>query len=155
VCLQQEFSKTLPKRLILAIKRDGILLLRIPDKFTDGVMVRCRSRRRRRTRRTCASLSLRVLLCAQETLLTVDLRDIFRWAHTPGVQFYFEVKSESEGVANTTYTFATVEVCVRVRVGPPCVVSGGEVAGSDRACNVRAGRAHRGAAHRLRPRADA
>jgi hypothetical protein len=37
---QQDFTKGLPKRVFVAIGRNGIILLRIPDDFSHGVMVR-------------------------------------------------------------------------------------------------------------------
>ena len=42
--LQQEYTRAMPKRLIVAVSRNGILLMKIPESFTEGVMVRHRSR---------------------------------------------------------------------------------------------------------------
>ncbi len=40
--LQQEYTRAMPKRLIVAVSRNGILLMKIPESFTEGVMVRAR-----------------------------------------------------------------------------------------------------------------
>jgi hypothetical protein len=38
--LQQEYTRAMPKRLIIAVSRNGILLMKIPETFTEGTMVR-------------------------------------------------------------------------------------------------------------------
>jgi hypothetical protein len=38
--VQQEYTRAMPKRLIIAVSRNGILLMKIPDNFTEGTMVR-------------------------------------------------------------------------------------------------------------------
>jgi hypothetical protein len=45
------------------------------------------------------------------------LSDIFRWAYKPDVNFYFEVRSETDGDENPVYTFLTSEV--PLRTAPP------------------------------------
>lgn len=64
--VKQRSTKSLPKRLFLAIGRRGILLLKIPKDFTnsDGM----------------------------ETLAEFPLADIYRWSFKPGEEFSFELK---------------------------------------------------------------
>jgi hypothetical protein len=81
--VKQRFDRSLPKRLLLAISRRGILLLRIPPNFTEGTDF--------------------------EVLGASNLAEIYRWAYKPGVNFYFEVKDD-RSETNPVYTFDTPEV---------------------------------------------
>lgn len=86
--VKQKYDRAFPRRLYLGISRRGIVLLRIPKTQTEGDM---------------------------ETLARFPLADIYRWAYKPGVNFYFEIKAESEGLmpgmgeGNPVYTFDTPE----------------------------------------------
>jgi hypothetical protein len=79
--VKQRYDRAMPKRVFLAIGRQGILLLRIPKSFTEGDM---------------------------ETLARFNLSDIYRWAYKTGQSFYFEVKVDG-GEANPVYSFDTPE----------------------------------------------
>lgn len=79
--VKQKYDRSMPKKVFLAIGRQGILLLRIPRSFTEGDM---------------------------ETLARYNLSDIYRWAYKAGQSFYFEVKVDG-GEANPVYSFDTPE----------------------------------------------
>lgn len=79
--VKQKYDRSMPKKVFLAIGRQGILLLRIPRSFTEGDM---------------------------ETLSRYNLSDIYRWAYKAGQSFYFEVKVDG-GEANPVYSFDTPE----------------------------------------------
>lgn len=79
--VKQRFSRTLPKKLFLAISAKGILLIRIPKTYTEEDL---------------------------ETFAAYRLADIYRWAYKPGVNFYFEVKIDGTDI-NPVYTFETPE----------------------------------------------
>lgn len=86
--VKQKYDRAFPRRLYLGISRRGIVLLRIPKTQLEGEM---------------------------ETLARFPLADIYRWAYKPGVNFYFEIKAESDGMmpgmgeGNPVYTFDTPE----------------------------------------------
>ena len=77
--VKQRFSRSMPKRVFMAIARRGILLLKIPPNSTDADL---------------------------ECLSAYNLADIYRWAYKPGVNFYFEVKDD-QSAANPIFTFDT------------------------------------------------
>ena len=80
--VKQRYDKEMPKKLFLGVARQGILLLRIPNTFTDSD--------------------------GMETLAQYPLADIYRWAYKPGVNFYFELKLE-DADENPVFTFETQE----------------------------------------------
>lgn len=82
--VKQEYTRTMPKRLLLGVVRTGVMLLRPPSKPTMEDM---------------------------HTLQSYSLSDIYRWAYKPGINFYFETKAEDvdDGVT-PVYSFSTTEV---------------------------------------------
>lgn len=79
--VKQKFERAFPKRILMAISRKGIILLRIPTTFTDSDL---------------------------DILGVYNLADIYRWAYKPGVNFYFEIKDDRLDT-NPVYTFDTPE----------------------------------------------
>lgn len=81
--VKQKFNRKFPKTLLLGVNARGVILLKPADLVETFEM---------------------------EALAVHPLSDIYRWAYKPGVNFYFEMKPESEGEENPVYTFLTVEV---------------------------------------------
>jgi len=79
--VKQRFDRALPKRVYMAVGRQGILLLRIPAKFTEPDM---------------------------DVLARYNLADIYRWAYKAGTNFYFEIRVDGSEM-NPVYSFDTPE----------------------------------------------
>jgi hypothetical protein len=110
---QQEYTRAMPKRLIVAVSRNGILLMKIPENFTEGTMVQ---RAAVHPLLPCWVApvpwpSVGMLAGVQEIMVRYPLSDVFRWAYKPSVNFYFEVKNEASDAENFVFTFLTQEVC--------------------------------------------
>jgi hypothetical protein len=79
--VKQRFDRKMPKRVIMAVGRQGVLLLRIPESYTQPDM---------------------------DVLGRYGLADIYRWAYKTGSNFYFEIKLDG-AETNPVYTFDTPE----------------------------------------------
>jgi hypothetical protein len=79
---KQDYTRALPKRLLLGISRSGIILLSPPKDPLHEDM---------------------------RTLEKYPLSEIFRWAYKPEINFYFEIKGTDEDDENPVYTFTTRE----------------------------------------------
>lgn len=80
--VKQLFDRKIPKTILLGVNHRGVLLLKPADMVASMEMV---------------------------TLAVHPLSDIYRWAYKPGVNFYFEMKPDSEDEENPVYTFQTME----------------------------------------------